>query len=179
MRSVKTRPSIAVTGDAIEPRHKRAALTVAMLGFAVVALDAQITNVALPAIRQHLGGGLSGLQWVVTGYTFFTVSVVAFAAFLAVQARSSHPMVPLALFRSRPVAITLAMVFVGAGGALTAHFASGLRIDFTAAAGTSSATRTWQSRSTAGPARRAATWACRSPAGPRASVTAAADGSAT
>lgn len=27
----------------------------------MVALDAQITNVALPAIRQHLGGGLSGL----------------------------------------------------------------------------------------------------------------------
>lgn len=47
----------------------RASLLVAMLGFFVVALDAQIVNVALPSIRSDLGGGLSGLQWIVTGYT--------------------------------------------------------------------------------------------------------------
>lgn len=69
MSSMTTQPSIAEAGSRVEPPQKRAALAVAMLGFAVVALDAQITNVALPAIRQHLGGGLSGLQWVVTGYT--------------------------------------------------------------------------------------------------------------
>jgi DHA2 family methylenomycin A resistance protein-like MFS transporter len=40
-----------------------------MLGFFVVALDAQIVNVALPHIRTELGGGLSGSQWIVTGYT--------------------------------------------------------------------------------------------------------------
>lgn len=33
----------------------RASLAVAMLGFFVVALDAQIVNVALPAIRSDLG----------------------------------------------------------------------------------------------------------------------------
>ena len=64
MSSITTQPPIADADDAIQQRQKRAALAVAMLGFAVVALDAQITNVALPAIRQHLGGGLSGLQWV-------------------------------------------------------------------------------------------------------------------
>lgn len=48
---------------------QRASLVVAMLGFFVVALDAQIVNVALPHIRTDLGGGLSGLQWIVTGYT--------------------------------------------------------------------------------------------------------------
>jgi len=37
-----------------------------MLGFFVVALDTQIVNVALPDISSSLGGGLSGLQWVVT-----------------------------------------------------------------------------------------------------------------
>jgi DHA2 family methylenomycin A resistance protein-like MFS transporter len=42
----------------------------------------------------------------------FAVAVTAFGIFLAVQARSAHPMVPLALFRSRPVAITLAVAFV-------------------------------------------------------------------
>jgi DHA2 family methylenomycin A resistance protein-like MFS transporter len=40
-----------------------------MLGFFAVALDAQVVNVALPGIRAGLGGGLSGLQWVVTIYT--------------------------------------------------------------------------------------------------------------
>ena len=45
-----------------------ASLAVAVLGFFVISLDAQIVNVALPDIRESLGGGLSGLQWVVTGY---------------------------------------------------------------------------------------------------------------
>jgi DHA2 family methylenomycin A resistance protein-like MFS transporter len=46
------------------PRPDTAALGAAMFGFAVVTLDAQVTNVALPAIHRELGGGLSGLQWV-------------------------------------------------------------------------------------------------------------------
>jgi hypothetical protein len=46
-----------------------------MLGFFVVALDAQILNVALPDIQASLGGGLSGLQWVVTGYTLTFASL--------------------------------------------------------------------------------------------------------
>ncbi|MGC7153885.1 hypothetical protein [Paenarthrobacter ureafaciens] len=57
----------------------RASLAVAMLGFFVVALDAQIVNVALPAIRNDLGGGLSGLQWVVTGYTLMFYALQLFA----------------------------------------------------------------------------------------------------
>jgi len=51
------------------PAQQRAALGVAMLGFFVVALDAQIVNVALPSIGTELGTTLSGLQWIVTGYT--------------------------------------------------------------------------------------------------------------
>lgn len=50
-----------------------------MLGFFVVALDAQIVNVALPAIRNDLGGGLSGLQWIVTGYTLMFSALQLFA----------------------------------------------------------------------------------------------------
>jgi MFS transporter, DHA2 family, methylenomycin A resistance protein len=46
----------------------------------------------------------------------FAVAIVAFVAFLAVQTRSPHPMVPLALFRSRPVAITLAVAFITMAG---------------------------------------------------------------
>ncbi|AEK42271.1 MFS transporter [Amycolatopsis mediterranei] len=53
-----------------------ATLAAALLGFFVVTLDAVIVNVALPAIRADLGGGITGLQWVVDGYTLL------FAAFL-------------------------------------------------------------------------------------------------
>ncbi|GIU57434.1 MFS transporter [Arthrobacter sp. NicSoilC12] len=50
-----------------------------MLGFFVVALDAQIVNVALPEIRNDLGGGLAGLQWIVTGYTLMFSALQLFA----------------------------------------------------------------------------------------------------
>lgn len=65
------------------PGEKRAAQIVAMLGFAVVALDAQITNVALPTIHHHLGGGLSGLQWIVTGYTLMFSALLLFGGSVA------------------------------------------------------------------------------------------------
>jgi DHA2 family methylenomycin A resistance protein-like MFS transporter len=39
------------------------------LGYFVVILDATAVNVALPAVGRELGGGISGLQWVVDGYT--------------------------------------------------------------------------------------------------------------
>ncbi len=42
----------------------------------------------------------------------FAVSVAAFGTFLTVQASSAHPMVPLTLFRFRPVAISLAVAFI-------------------------------------------------------------------
>ena len=63
--------------------HRLAPLAVAMLGFFVVALDAQIVNVALPDIGSDLGGGLSGLQWVVTGYTLTFSSLLLFAGTLS------------------------------------------------------------------------------------------------
>ena len=54
-----------------------------MLRFAVVALDAQIVKVALPVIRGDLGGGLSGLQCVVTGYTLAFSALQLFAGSVA------------------------------------------------------------------------------------------------
>ena len=64
-------------------RQKGAALALAMLGFAVVALDAQITNVALPSIHRSLGGGLAGLQWIVTGYTLMFSALLLFGGSMA------------------------------------------------------------------------------------------------
>ena len=46
------------------------------LGYFLVMLDTTIVTVALPAIGDELGGGLSALQWVSNGYT------LTFAAFL-------------------------------------------------------------------------------------------------
>src|SRR5918912_3288785 len=52
------------------------ALAVAALGFFVVTLDALVVNVALPAIRHQLGGGITGLQWVVDGYTLLFAALL-------------------------------------------------------------------------------------------------------
>jgi MFS transporter, DHA2 family, methylenomycin A resistance protein len=70
---------VSTAGRPAVAARPRASLVVAMLGFFVVALDAQIVNVALPEIRNDLGGGLSGLQWVVTGYTLMFSALQLFA----------------------------------------------------------------------------------------------------
>ena len=52
------------------------ALAAAALGFFVVTLDALVVNVALPAIGHDLGGGMTGLQWVVDGYTLMFAALL-------------------------------------------------------------------------------------------------------
>ena len=47
---------------------KRLALLAAIMGSFVAGLDATAVNVALPAIRDDLGGGLAGQQWVSNAY---------------------------------------------------------------------------------------------------------------
>jgi MFS transporter, DHA2 family, methylenomycin A resistance protein len=53
----------APRGGAVTGRrgHPGAALAAALLGFFVITLDALVVNVALPAIRTDLGGGITGL----------------------------------------------------------------------------------------------------------------------
>ncbi|HUY47406.1 MAG TPA: MFS transporter [Streptosporangiaceae bacterium] len=46
------------------------------LGYFMVILDATAVNLALPALSRDLGGGVTGLQWILDGYT------LAFAALL-------------------------------------------------------------------------------------------------
>jgi hypothetical protein len=68
--SVLTAPRVAQGRAAARPpRGAVAALAAALLGMFIVTLDAVVVNVALPSIRTDLGGGISGLQWVVDGYT--------------------------------------------------------------------------------------------------------------
>lgn len=71
--------SVSAISPTTTVTRPRASLAVAMLGFFVVALDAQIVNVALPEIRNDLGGGLSGLQWIVTGYTLMFSALQLFS----------------------------------------------------------------------------------------------------
>lgn len=58
-------------------------LAAALLGFFVVTLDAVIVNVALPDIRRELAGGMSGLQWVVDGYTLMFAALLLSAGSLS------------------------------------------------------------------------------------------------
>ena len=54
-----------------------------MLGFFIVTLDAVVVNVTLPVIRADLGGGVSGLQWVVDGYTLMFAALLLSAGSLS------------------------------------------------------------------------------------------------
>ncbi|MER5217142.1 MFS transporter [Streptomyces sp. NPDC002838] len=57
-------------------------LAAALLGFALICLDASVVNVALPAIGSSFGAGMSGLQWVVDAYTLpFAALMLSTGAF--------------------------------------------------------------------------------------------------
>ena len=51
-------------------------LAVAVLGEAMVLLEATVVNVALPAIGRDLGAGVAGLQWVLDGYVLTLAALV-------------------------------------------------------------------------------------------------------
>src|SRR5436309_14962910 len=76
------RPSVEPKAAARRPSSPSWALAAAVLGFFVITLDAVVVNVALPAIRRELGGGISGLQWVVDGYTLMFAAVLLSAGSL-------------------------------------------------------------------------------------------------
>lgn len=84
--SATAAPATAMSFD----RRQLATVGGAMLGFFVVALDAQIVNVALPGIGRTLGGGLSGLQWVVTGYTLTFSALIMFSGSVSDRIGARH-----------------------------------------------------------------------------------------
>ena len=57
-------------------RRQQLTLLGAILGSAVVMIDGSVVNVALPAIEQDLGGGLSAQQWVVNAYLLTLASLI-------------------------------------------------------------------------------------------------------
>src|SRR3954454_12966827 len=52
----------------MSPAQKRLTLSAAILGSIVAFVDGTVVNVALPHIRDDLGGGLAGQQWVTDSY---------------------------------------------------------------------------------------------------------------
>ena len=62
---------------------KSGALVAAILGSAVVAVDATVVNVALPTIADELGGGLAGQQWVANAYLLTLSSLILVSGSLA------------------------------------------------------------------------------------------------
>jgi EmrB/QacA subfamily drug resistance transporter len=57
-------------------RRKRLALIAAIMGSVVAGVDATAVNVALPAIRADLGGGLSSQQWISNAYLLSLGSLI-------------------------------------------------------------------------------------------------------
>ncbi|MGW3983039.1 DHA2 family efflux MFS transporter permease subunit [Streptomyces mirabilis] len=110
-------------GDASAERHATSTLAAAVLGFFVITLDATIVNVALPSIRDGLGGGITGLQWVVDGYTMMFAALLLSAGALSdrIGARRAFA-AGLALFVVASVACGLAPSF---GALVAARFVQG------------------------------------------------------
>src|SRR5580765_4242100 len=64
-------------------KQQRLVLVVSILASFVAFLDGAIVNVALPAIQQQLGGGLSAQQWIVDAYLLTLGSLIMIAGSLS------------------------------------------------------------------------------------------------
>ncbi|MCP9211744.1 MFS transporter [Streptomyces sp. NEAU-Y11] len=85
-RAVAAATAGSGTGHDDAPGRPGAALVAALLGFTVITVDVSAVNLALPAIRDHLHAGMSGLQWVVDGYTLMFAALMLSAGALADRA---------------------------------------------------------------------------------------------
>ncbi|MFI6375696.1 MFS transporter [Streptomyces sp. NPDC050546] len=64
------------SGAEAVPKGAGPALAAAVLGFFVMTLDTLIVNVALPEIGDAFAAGMTGLQWVVDGYTLMFAALL-------------------------------------------------------------------------------------------------------
>src|ERR1700691_6196753 len=64
-------------------RQQRLVLIISILASFVAFLDSSVVNVALPAIRRNLGGGLVTQQWVVDAYLITLGSLILLAGSLS------------------------------------------------------------------------------------------------
>ena len=66
-----------------EERRKWWTLAAVSFGLFMIMLDNTVVNVALPAIQEDLGAGLSQLQWIVTGYALSFAALMLIGGKLA------------------------------------------------------------------------------------------------
>ncbi|MGN8051123.1 MFS transporter [Curtobacterium sp. 22159] len=78
-----TTPPVASTATAPLRDDRRVVLVVAILSSFVVGLDSSVVNVALPAVRDELGGGLVVQQWTVDAYLVTLGSLILVAGSLS------------------------------------------------------------------------------------------------
>jgi DHA2 family methylenomycin A resistance protein-like MFS transporter len=76
-------PASAAAASAPDAPHARIVLAIGSLGFFLITLDISIVNVALPNITRELGGGTTGQQWTIDGYTLLFAALLLFAGNLA------------------------------------------------------------------------------------------------
>lgn len=69
-------------------RRKRVGLVAAIMGSFVAGLDATAVNVAPPAIRVDLGGGLAGQQWIYNAYLLALGSLILIGGSLHFKAEA-------------------------------------------------------------------------------------------
>lgn len=105
-------------------RSARATLGAALLGFFIITLDAVVVNVALPTLGHELGAGITGLQWVVDGYTLmFAALLLSAGAFTdRIGARQAFGL-GLFVFMLASLACGLAPTL---GSLVAARFAQGI-----------------------------------------------------
>ena len=95
--------------------------------FTLAVLSTTVVNIALPAIRRDLGGGVAGLQWVSNGYTLMLASLLLSMGVLCDQRGARRVMLAglglffagglLAAFAPRLEVLAAAQLLKGAGGA--------------------------------------------------------------
>ena len=81
-----TSPPDTITTSARPRRPETWPLTATLiatsLGFAVIQLDVTVVNVAVKQIGASFGGGITGLQWVVSAYTLVLAALILTAGAL-------------------------------------------------------------------------------------------------
>ncbi len=60
----------------VSASQKRLVLVACVMGTTVVTVDSTVVNVALPAIREDLGGGFAGQQWTANAYLVTLASLI-------------------------------------------------------------------------------------------------------
>lgn len=128
MESIPPGPDRPPPGLPVDSRPGRWVLAGSILGSGVALLDGTVVNIALPAIRHELGGGLVVQQWVVDGYLLFLGSLLLLGGVLGDRyGRRRVFLIGLVTFTLASLAcglapnaagLVLARLLQGVGGAL-------------------------------------------------------------